>query len=475
MRCDRFHPDLSAFADGTLPHKRWEQVSYHLAGCQACRDEVAAISSVCSTLSASCTRSDAPESLAARLESIAGDAAEAPLYMAAGEGDLPSARRRRQRRMAQGSAALLVMALSVIVIAVLVAPEPRRLTDPIGTARQQFSMSTAAVSVNEALGAVLLAHERGADLGEAVSYQRLDAGGALDVVISAKRAAAWLRDASETDRTLRGVQRVWVADVDGGYRTADVRTVKVAGRGAQLDVFDARGDRFNSSFLPDFHLRRVEATERWDFTESLRTQPVSGRDAYLIKAHDDYGTVASWWIDSETGLLLWSERYNTAGDVVLAFGYTDLEYGPASFAADDSGFSQMISFEPASSSLEKGWCVGMEHCPQSVAGMPLVAHSSSSQRDGESMTLVYSDGFSTAVVNWTPGVLEDGVTARSDRASGLPTVHSWQCDDAVVTVVSDAPSDLISRIAEDLPAEQPHTRTLLERAAEGFGRLVGVS
>lgn len=474
MRCDRFQPDLSAFADGTLPHKRWEQVSYHLAGCQACRDEVAAISNVCSTLSESCRRSSTPDSLAARLESIAGDAAAAPLYMAAGRGELPSARRQRQRRMAQGSAALLVMALSVIVIAVLVAPEPRRLTDPIGTARQQFSMSTAAVSVNEALGAVLLAHERGADLGEAVSYQRLESD-TLDVVISPKRAAAWLRDASDTDLTLRGVQRVWVADADGGYRTADVRTVKVAGHGAQLDVFDARGDRFNSSFLPDFHLRQVEATERWNFTESFRPQFVSGRDAYLIKAHDDYGTVAGWWIDSETGLLLWSERYNPSGEVVLAFGYTELESGAASFAADDSGFSQMISLEPASSSQEKGWCVGIEHCPQSVAGLPLVAHSSSTQRDGDSMTLVYSDGFSTAVVNWTPGVLEDGVTARSDRASGLPTVHSWQCDEAVITVVSDAPSDLISEIADDLPAEQPHTRTLLERAAEGFGRLLGVS
>ena len=40
--CERFRPDLSAFADGTLPPRRWEQVSYHLAGCARCRDEVAA-------------------------------------------------------------------------------------------------------------------------------------------------------------------------------------------------------------------------------------------------------------------------------------------------------------------------------------------------------------------------------------------------------------------------------------------------
>ena len=474
MRCDRFRPDLSAFADGTLPRKRWEQVSYHLAGCQNCRDEVAAISRVCSTLSA-CGQSGAPETLAARLESIAGEHASAPLYMSAGDGELPSARRQRNRRVAQGSAALLVMAFSVMVLAVLVAPDPRRLNDPIGSARQQFSMSTAAVSVNEALGAVLLAHERGADLGASVGYQPIE-DRTTDVVISETRAAGWLRAAAEADLTFKGVQRVWVSDGEGGYRTADVRTIKVAGRGAQLDVLDARGDRFNSSFLPGSPDRVVEPTDRWSFTEGLLPEKVAGRDALHVKAHNDYGPVASWWIDAETGLLLWSERYNTKGEVVLAFGYTELEFGEARFA-DDSGLSQLISLEPATATapIDGTWCVGLGHCPGEVAGLPLVAYSSSTQQGGNSMTLVYSDGFTTAVVNWSDGVLDGGVTSRTDRASGLPTVHTWQCGDAVVSIASDASPELLAEISSELPGVEPHSRTLMERAAAGFGRLVGIN
>lgn len=470
-RCERFRPDLSAFADGTLPERRWEQVSYHLAGCQACRDEVSAISKVCSALSA-CGRSSAPESLAARLESIAGDSASAPLYMAAGDGDLPSARRQRNRRMVQGSAALIVAALSVMVLAVLVAPDPRLLDDPIGSAREQFSRATAAVSVNEALGAVLLAHERGADLGDAVGYEPM-VDHSVDVVISGTRAAKWLRSAADVDVSLRGTQRVWVSDSEGGYRAADVRTIKVRGHGAQLEVLDARGERFSSSFLPGFQPRPVEATERLDFTESFGAEPVAGRETFRIKAHNAYGPVAAWWIDSETGLLLWSERYDPTGDVSLAFGYTELRFGDTSFN-EDSGLSQSISLEPASSSQEDGWCKGHpDRCPQALAGLPLVAYASSEETD--EMTLVYSDGFETAVVAWTGGVLGQGITSRTDHASGQPTVLTWQCGESVVSVASNASTDLIASMADGLPAEEAHRRTLFERVGDGLGRLVGVS
>ena len=199
-----------------------------------------------------------------------------PLYMAAGTGELPSARRTRQRRVAQGSVALLAAVMSLVVIAVLVAPEPRRIADPIKAAREQFSMSASAVSVNEALGAVLLAFDRGADLGDPVSYTPLGQK-SVDVVISPHRAAAWLRNA-DVDLDLTGTQRVWIADSEGHYRTADVRTTQVRGEGAQLEVLDTAGDRFSSSFLPQTIERPVEAPQRWRFAESLGAEPsLAGR------------------------------------------------------------------------------------------------------------------------------------------------------------------------------------------------------
>lgn len=469
--CERFRPDLSAFADGTLPPRRWEQVSYHLAGCSRCRDEVATISKVCTTLS-SCSRSSAPESLTARLESIAGDHAEAPLYMASGRGDLPSARRRRTRLAAQSGAAMLAVMVSAVVLAVLIAPEPARLADPVKSSRVQYSMSSSAINATEAVGAVLLAHERGADLGESVGYERRASphGGA---VVSTEEAADLLRASTESDLTLTGVQRVWISDGEGGFRTADVRTTKVEGQGAQLEVMDARGDRFSSSFLPEFAARPVAAPSRWSFTRGHLPEQVAGRAAVRLVASDDNGPVASWWIDAADGLLLWAERYDTAGEVVIAVGYTQLTLGTAQFRED--GLTQLIALQPATSSGTSGWCVGLPTCPQEVGGLPLVAYSSSERDGATSMNLVYSDGIETAVVGWAQGVLGDDVTSRTDSASGLPTVSVWQSGPAVVSVATNGTPELLAAISRELPAEEPWAPSLLDRATAGFARLVGVN
>lgn len=466
--CDRIRVDLSAYVDATLPRKRWEQVSYHLAGCQRCRDEVAAISSVCNRLGA-CRNSAAPQDLTARLESIAGDHAAAPLYMAAGSGELPSARRRRHRRVAQGSVALLALMVSVVVLATLVAPEPLRLSEPVKAAREQYSMASSAISVNEAVGAMLLAFERGADLGESVTYEPRGTDGA-STPVTAQQAAALLQRATDADLTYTGTQRVWVADGEGLFRSAEVRTVKAAGSGAQLEVFDARGDRFLSSFLPTIDGRQVEAPEGWTFTQSVGHELVGDRAAIRLQAVSDGRVVASWWVDDDTGLVLWSERYNTAGAVKLAVGYKHLTLGVAEL--DHDGLTQLLALEPASSSGRAGWCIGLPTCPQKVAGLPLVAFSTSEREGSRSINLVYSDGFETAVVGWTEGVLDGEVTALSDSAEGLPSVELWQCADAVIWVTTNGTAELMHRIAAELPGQEPYSRSLGEQIASGFKRLL---
>lgn len=468
-RCERFRPDLSAFADGTLAPKRWKEVAYHLAGCATCRDEVAAISTVCSTLSG-CSRSAAPVSLTAKLESIAGEHAEAPLYMAAGVGELPSIRRRRTRLVVRSGAVLLAVMVSVAVLAVLVAPEPARLAHPVKSAREQYSMSSAAISVTEAVGAVLLAYERGADLGESSGYARRSRphGGNE---LRPERAAALLRASTEADLTLTGVQRVWISNGEGRYRTADVHTTKVEGQGAQLEVMDARGDRFSSSFLPEFSARPVAAPERWRFTQGVLPEQVAGRAAVRLVASDGGGAVASWWVDATTGLLLWAERYDTTGEVILAVGYTQLSLGSAEFHEDS--LTQLIALSPATASGTAGWCVGLATCPQEIAGLPLVAYSSSQRHGAASMNLVYSDGIETAVVGWAEGILGDE-TSHIDLTSGLPTVSLWQAGPAVVSVTTNGSPELLEAISSQLPAEEPYAPTLLDRAAAGLARLKGV-
>ncbi|MDO5500719.1 MAG: hypothetical protein Q4F67_13665 [Propionibacteriaceae bacterium] len=461
--CERYFPDLSAYADETLPPKRWEQVSYHLAGCERCRDEVAAISSVCSTLGSS-RRSAAPETLAAKLESIAGEHAATPLYMAAGSGALPTARKRRARRAAQGGVALLAVMVSTIVLATLVAPGPTKLTDPIKAARMQFSRSLSAISVNEAVGAVLLAHERDADFGVPESYDPRLAE-TRSVSISADEAASVLRRAADTDLNLTGVQRVWVSDGRQGYHVADVRTTRVVGYGAQLEVLDVRGNRFSSSFLPDIGARLVEAPPEWAYVRSATVEQIAGRDTIRVQANDGDHPAARWWVDAETGLMMWTERYDAHGRVSLAVGYRELKLDAAGF--DQDAATQLISLQPASSSEAEGWCVGFERCPLELAGVPLVAHASS---EG-SMTLVYSDGFDTAVVGWTQGVLGDGALAQTDRASGKASVEVWQSGGAVISVTCNCSADELSALMAELPGQQPYQRSLPRQILDGLGRL----
>jgi len=465
--CERFRDDLSAFADRTLAPRRWDQVAYHLAGCPDCRAELAAINAVCSELKR-CRAADPSDTLAARLESIAGGMPEAPLYMASGVGDLPSARRTRSRIAAQGSVAALVVMMSAVVIAVLIAPEPVRLTNAVKAAREQFSMASSAISVSDALGAVLLASERGADLGESVSYEPRASDGAM-VPATATRAASLLLGATESEADFTGMQRVWISDGEGRYRTAEVRTTKVAGEGAKLEVFDARGGRFLASFLPAFGSRPVEAPEGWTFSESVEPEVVGERTAHHLTAWQDGRRVAGWWFDTDTGVLLWAERYLQAGEVSMAIGFKQLTFGEAALDQSDA---QLIALQPAGWDDGDGWCVGLSECPSELAGLPLVAHSSSTTAGRRSMTLVYSDGFESAVVGWSEGVLDDEESGTLNQGVGTPTVAMWQCGDAAIWVSTNGSPELVSELKAGLPEELPYDESVLDKVAAGIDRLV---
>ncbi|GAA4897134.1 hypothetical protein GCM10025789_13750 [Tessaracoccus lubricantis] len=467
--CEKFLRDLSAYVDGTLSPKRWEQVSYHLAGCSGCNAEVQAISDVCSKLS-TCRSSQTPESLAARLESIAGEHAATPLYMTPGEGGLPSQRRRRVQLACQSGVALIAVMVSAVVIAVLVAPSPLKVADPVKAAREQYSRSLTAISVNEAVGAMLLANERGADFGASESYLPLTSE-TESLPITRELAANLLRRAADADYSLTGTQRVWVSDGEGRYRTADVRTTKKAGYGAHLEVLDVRGNLFGSAFLPEIGTRPVEAPWGWEYVRSGTTEQVAGRNAVRIQANAEGLPVAKWWVDAATGVMLWAERYDALGRVNLAVGYKQLSLDEASFTTDDG--VQLIALQPASPSDEQTWCLGLATCPREVGGMTLVAYSSSDQTDPPSMNLVYSDGYHTAVVGWTAGVLGDDALTLTERSTDM-AVDVWQSGDAVLSVACDCAPAVMQEIAAALPERKAHHQSIGEKIAGGLARLTRV-
>ncbi|MBK7821806.1 MAG: zf-HC2 domain-containing protein [Tessaracoccus sp.] len=157
--CGRLRGDLSGYVDGTLPPKRVDAVRAHIEGCPECAEEAAALAAVCTQLSVWRT-SRTPDDLTERLASIAGEEADQPLYLSSGPGELPSARRMMARRLTQTCVALLGSAAAVVIIAVLIAPEPPRLDDPVRSARDHYM---AALSAKTTAQPISLAAETAAD------------------------------------------------------------------------------------------------------------------------------------------------------------------------------------------------------------------------------------------------------------------------------------------------------------------------
>lgn len=472
--CGRFEADLSAFADHTLAPRRWEQVGYHVAGCDNCRREVAAIKELCTTLSGSCAgRASTPDQLASRLQQIAGEQVDAPLYMAAGmPGELPSRRRERRRLLTGSGAAAVTVLASLFVIVLLIAPSPPLVDDAVRQAREEFSLSTTAISVNEAVGAVLLAHQRGALPSEPVDRHARSTIVSSPRQISPETAADVL--GGFEGHTFSGLQRVWISDGSGSFHVADVRIDEVAGQGASFEVLDARGDVFHSWFVPSSNCCAAKSPEEWTFHTYDGMDQVAGRWAHVVEARDSDGRkVARWWLDTGNGMLLWSERYDTTGAPTLISGYVELELDTADLRHEGI---ELISFHTSSTAEvpDQEWCTGFDHCPDSLAGLPLVAYSSSNTEEGQGMRLVYSDGFRAVTACWTEGRLpSQGAIRAYDDVAGLPKVAIWQSGPGVVSVATNGSLSLLHEAVGQLPGEAAHEYSLMERVRQGGLRLIG--
>ncbi|MGO1383509.1 MAG: anti-sigma factor family protein [Arachnia sp.] len=469
--CERYRQDLSAFFDETLAPRRWEQVGYHVAGCPICRLELETIQDLRRSLRAPADDpSGVSHTLSERLNSIAGEHIDAPLYMAGGpKCALPSRRKRRNRRILRSTAAVMTTLASVLVIAFLVSPEPPTVTNAVALAREDFLLSTTALSVNDAVGAVLLAHERGATLdGPQHQSARATMVYAPQRITSATASALL----TGTGITHSGVQRVWISDDGAGFHVTDVSVDEVAGEGTSLVVLDSSGNRFESWFVPSNVCCESEEGPPWSFWRYGGMDQVAGRWAEVIEARDEDGNrVARWWVDLDGGLILWSERYDEEGKPTIISGFTSLTMGEAHLSQPNS---QLIGMNPVSSSGAKGWCHGLTHCPASLGGLPLVAHSSADVRGGTSMKLFYSDGFRSLSVVWSSGQLHD-TTRITDHAAGLPEVAIWQSGEGIVSVATSGSVELVHDASQDLPGELAWEPSMMERIGRGLSRLAGIN
>ncbi len=464
--CRRYEDDLSGFVDKTLPERRVNQVSEHLIRCPHCTSVVEELRRVRSRLSSCQAAAPLPDSLAERLQGIAGNECDQPLYLIAEDG---TRCRSVGGRLIRGGVAATLALATLMMLSLALAKEPAIVGDPVRAAREQYSLALTTINVGQGVGAVQWARERGARPGVAVQLtpRPIDLGQA--VPIDESNAMARLGNNGQSI-TYSGRQRVWLMDGDGAHRANDVEVDVVAGEGASLTVLDATGERFLSWFVPTMGCCSSLAGTGLQFYTYRSSDEIAGRSASVVEAHGDGYLTARWWLDDETGLPLWVERYNMTGNPTLVFGFVSINIGTAQLATDST---QPYPMESVSSASTSGWCVGLPECPLELGGLPLVAHASSGEGEKSYQRLVYSDGVRTLSVSWTPGVLAGG-TRISDDSPGLPQVSVWQVGEGVVSVATNGPRTLMAEVCRTLPQMRKNEFGLLERVGSGLGRLVGI-
>jgi anti-sigma factor RsiW len=492
--CDTLAEQRSALVDGALDDADRERVLAHLIDCAACRAEVAELRRLRRLLNTRATP-DAPPSfdLSDRLVAIAGAEAREPLlatpFRRTGAAALRPRRRRRARALAAAGTAGATAVLVASVGLAAAPPSATRITDPTVGAQAEFGALTAQLPLADSIGSVLMAS--GQHLGGSLTTAsvwaagpttdpsaplELDEAAALGVLRRAATAAGQV--------SFRGTQ--WFQVLNGGQVLRGQLSVETRiSDGRELAVYDS-GQRLVRTVGADTTSRAADFDELDLLAENYllagsRGAMVAGRSATVVSALRSTGrTAARWWVDDDSGLLLWHQTYDQAGRVTLSAGFTTVRIGEA----DPIGhLSTKPSVPVTSTSLTlantvrlaaEGWL-----CPEEIEGLSLVRLRTDSATTPTVLHLAYTDGLSTVSVFEQRGELSQAPAGTSwDNEvgayvrGGAAKIATWQSGTTVFTVVTDGSSDLLASAVDALPHEATPPRTTIERVRAGWSRIL---
>lgn len=501
--CQRFGDTLTGFVDGVLPDADRERVLAHLVDCTDCRAEVAELRAVRDLLGhrprqGTDTPSDTPADLSHRLMSIAGSEAADPLWsrpFATPGPTRPYALPSRRRRVRTG------VVTAVLVVGFLGAgasgagylaapPAPTEIGDPGAGAEAEFSNALAQAPLSsDAVNAVIMdsgATASGLDqvstaAPDSSSGARQPATAHLDEVA----ATQLLAKADRAGRTLAhdGVQQVSLWQ-DGRETSAQVRVEARPGQGSQVAVLDADGDAHRAGFIARTALQTGSfdrLAERYALSGAEGGE-VAGRQATMVQAVTDGQVRARWWLDADTGLMLWSETYDEAGRALQSSGYESVEIS----AAEDAFLTHLaprLSVSGATAAMSSGRVEELAGrgwgCSESVAGLPLVQVRGDNFGDPGMLRSTYSDGVHTLSVLQRHGALGSSPVGfewdpdlSAYRNSEVPAVATWQSGDTVVTVITDASARVLSAAIDELPHDPPPGQGGMHRVMSGWEHIL---
>lgn len=479
--CDLYADSRSALVDGSIGDAEREALLRHLIGCCHCRDEVTALQRVRDLLGharAASPSAAAPDELSARLVSIAGSDATAPL-----RASTLSERRTglRGRRLVAASVLAAAVAAAGTGYAAGAGAHPTAIADPVPAARSEFAdVLTDLPLSNPAVTAVMMSDPT--SLSSGASAPATPEG---ESVGTEAAAVVQLQRAASSRLSYRGEQDVRFAD-SGSLREARVAVVSRPGQGSEVTVEEAAGHPRPPAFVPVTGSSRIETTDLltvlaagYELSTEARSS-AAGRPAVVVEARQAGVLAARWWVDEATGLLLRRDTYDRTGALVQSAGFEQLRVGDETGAASTTGrlaissTTAALTLSSADALATEGW-----YCSSRLAGLSLVRLRADSSSAPGVVHMVFSDGVSTVSVFEQHGALGGAPTgSRWDSQlqawtrAGLAPSATWQSGSTVFTVVADADRQVLVTAVASLPHDRPSRPTTLGRVHAGWARIL---
>lgn len=496
LPCGAWAERRSAFVDEALSAADRDRLLNHLAGCDACRADLVDLRAVRQIVAGTTQSVEAtPTDLASRLTSI-GAQPTGP----AGRAGSPAPRSRRSGSRWRQAYAVMAGAGAAVVLTgvagyVSAPPPPPAVSDPAAEAQAEFSAAVAPSAVGRsAISTVMMA-----DPGQlAAAAAPMAASGpdfrpapAQGAGITAREALGLLRQAPGAGQALdfRGEQTLLVF---GASRTlaAKLDVVAQAGRGRQTDVVGADGRTVLTGFTPAGVPSRVSDGQLWSLLERNYTlggaqgSAVAGRPATMVEASRGSVVRSRWWIDDQTGLVLWQDSFAANGRPLASVGFVSVVVGPRAGLADLTATgSQRTASLTTTTTLtlastgrlgRQGWFTD-----STLAGLTLVRVRTDSADDPQTLTLVYTDGLNAVTVHQGRGRLGDPPPGTHwDPAFGAhvelraAATATWQSGSTVYTVVTDGSTQLLSDAVRGLPHDPVRERTRMELIQAGWAEIL---
>ncbi|GAB3698630.1 anti-sigma factor family protein [Mariniluteicoccus flavus] len=479
------HPSaerLSAYVDGALGHRDRERAASHLLACDACRDRARDLRSVRDRVRRASLPASAPsDDLAARLVGIAGDDASAPLHArpfdahrrGAGRTAMPSRRRSLRRAVVTTGSGASALALILVAIGWVAAPPTRTpAVDPTALALSEFAAALGAEPLANPAVTAAMATDPAETTEQAVAPAAPEA-------TTSDLAYARLERAEQAADTVAyaGTQLVQVRHL-AGFWTSRVDVLARPGRGVEVTVNPGRSASSTRAFLPDEDSLGVDLLGA---NHSLTTgdgPQVAGRPTHVVEAYAGGSLAARWWLDRETGVLLWSQSFE-GGRTVQSAGFETIRVGSA--AVGGGHVAPRLTMPVPVTALTIGAAPQLVargfSCPSRMGGLDLIG-----VRDADGVLhSSYGDGIETLSVFESRGALAKAPAGsvwdpalKAYRSQDLPTMITWQSRDRVFTVVTDGPAERAAAAVRALPHDPPVLRTRTDRVVDGWRHLLEV-